>query len=270
MAQGNTDAMRDAPPVIPRLRIPSRLVPFVRLVVVAAIVLVGDEATGYFTERGGAIDPWAVTAMRIASSLLVLRFPLAGFIFALEVDKWDWYWLDAGDRSEADQALYQQWDKVMDLFTLGIAAIVALRWRDALARNIALVAFAWRVVGAVAFVVTEQSWLLIAFPNVFESMFLLYMIFRVLSGQTRMLDGRTAAVLVSLALIIPKVAEELFLHMFHDRPWTMFESLPGPVPDALLWGAAMYALPAVVLIVLVSKAHGRPTHGDPEQQVSAV
>jgi hypothetical protein len=270
MAQGGTDAMRDTPPVIPRLRIRPRLVPFVRLGVLAAIVLVGDEATGYFSERGGAIDPWAVTAMRIASSLLVLRFPLAGFIFALEVDKWDWYWLDAGDRSDADQAIYQRWDKVIDLFTLGMAAIVALRWRDALARSIALSAFVWRVVGALAFVVTGQSWLLIAFPNVFESMFLLYMIFRVLSGQSRMITGTMTAVLVSLALIVPKVAEELFLHMFNDRPWTMFESLPGPVPDALLWGAAMYTLPAVVLVVLVSRAHGLRTQGDPEEQVSVV
>ncbi len=66
---------------------------------------------------------------------------------------------------------------------------------------------------------TAERWILIFFfPNVFESMFLLYLIFRVLSGNQRMLYSRTAMVLVTLALFIPKVATEIFLHMLNDRP----------------------------------------------------
>jgi hypothetical protein len=272
MAQESSSRLtRAATRVVPRLHIPPRWHPFLRLAAVAAIVLVIDEVTGRLTERGGAVDPWIVTAARIASSLLVLRFPLAGFVFALEVDKWDWYWLDAGSRSEQDQALYQRWDKGMDLVTLGAAAFVTWRWRDRVARTFALGMFGWRAIGTVAFVATGQSWLLIAFPNVFESLYLLYMIFVVLSGQTQMLNTRRTAVLVSLAVIVPKVAEEFFLHAFDNRPWTMFDfPLPGPISEAVIWGAAMYALPLLALVVLVSRAHGHPTRGDPEEQVSAV
>jgi hypothetical protein len=241
------------------------------LAAVAAIVLVVDAVTGRLTERGGAVDAWIVTAARIASSLLVLRFPLAGFVFALEVDKWDWFWLDAGSRSEQDQALYQRWDKGMDLVTLGAAAFVTLHWRDALARNLALAMFAWRALGTVAFIVTGQSWLLIAFPNVFESMYLFYMVFTVLSGQTLMLTSKRVALVASMAVMLPKMAVEVFLHAFDDRPWTMFDlSFPGPLSEAILWGAAMYAIPLVTLVVLVLRAHGRPTRGDPEEQVSPV
>ena len=271
MAQESSSVARDAAPVVPRLRIPQRWQPFLRLAAVAAIVLFVDRVTGYLTDRGGTVDPWIVTAARVASSLLVLRFPLAGFIFALEVDKWDWYWLDAGSRSEQDQALYQRWDKGMDLFTLGAAAFVTLRWRDALARTLALAMFGWRAIGTVAFIVTGQSWLLIAFPNVFESMYLFYMIFCVLSGQHQMLTTKLTALLVSMAVMLPKMAVEVFLHFFDDRPWTMFDwSLPGPFSPAVLWGAAMYAIPLIALVVTVLRAHGRPTRGDPEEQVSAV
>lgn len=253
-------------------RIPARLRPFVRLFVVAVIVMLADFATSQLVRQGTRFDFPAVTAVRFVASLLILRYPLAGFIVSLEVDKWDWFWLGMAERSAADQDLYQSWDKSVDLICLAVALIIVLQWPDRRARWLALGAFAWRTVGVVAVLALGHRWLLIVFPNVFESVYLTYMIFRVLSGHQQMLSSLRAMALVGLALLIPKVSTEVFLHALDDRPWHMFTVLPGglSVLDAWLWGLALYALPMVALLITMQHANGRATRGDPEAQVSAV
>lgn len=253
-------------------QIPARFRPFVRLVVVAVLVMVADFATSHLVRQGATFDFPAVTVVRLVASLLILRYPLAGFVVSLEVDKWDWFWLGMADRSAADQDLYQSWDKSVDLICLAIALIVVLQWPDRRARWLALGTFAWRTAGVVAAIMLGHRWLLIVFPNVFESIYLTYMIFRVLSGHQQMLHSVKATALVGLALLIPKVSAEVFLHAFNDRPWHMFSVLPGGFSflDAWLWGLALYALPLVVLVISMQHAEGRATRGDPEAQVSAV
>jgi hypothetical protein len=272
VAQGSRTATSEDVRTFPHVHIPLRARPFIRLAIVAAIVVAADMATEQLTRRGGSIDIRIVTALRVALSLSILRYPLAGFVFSLEVDKWDWYWLGMPHESPAQQAMYQDWDKAVDLVVLGIAAMVVTRWPDLRARNVALGMFAWRVIGVVAFFATDDRRLLIAFPNVFESMFLVYLVFRVLTGQDRMLESNRATALVALALLIPKVAEEYFLHALEDRPWNMFHVLPD-IPyasdiETWMWGASMYVLPLIALVVLMLKADGRATRGDPEIRVA--
>lgn len=272
VVQGSQLIEEQAPPRRARLRIPARLRPFLRLAVVALIVVAADTATAQLSRRGGTLDFEPVTVLRIVSALTILRYPLAGFVFSLEVDKWDWFWLGMGDQSDATQEVYQHWDKSVDLICLGIAAIVVVKWPDTRAKVLALGAFAWRSIGLAVYFATDQRWLLIVFPNVFESIFLLYLIFRVLSGHQRMLYSGRAMTLVLLALLIPKVATEVFLHFLNDRPWNRYQLLSGDLSilDAWIWGGLLYLLPLLALVMLVTHAHGRATHGDPEVQVSAV
>lgn len=255
-----------------RLHIPPRLRPFLRLAIVALIVAAADIATAQLSRRGGTLDFEPVTVLRVLSALTILRYPLAGFVLSLEVDKWDWFWLGMGEQSDAAQEGYQHWDKSVDLICLGIAAIVVLKWPDTRAKVLALCAFAWRSIGLAVYFATDQRWLLIVFPNVFESFFLLYLIFRVLSGHPRMLYSGKAMMLVTLALLIPKVATEVFLHFLNDRPWNRYQLMPDDLSilDAWIWGGLLYLLPLLALVILVTHAHGRATHGDPEAQVSAV
>jgi hypothetical protein len=270
---GHTEAVaHTSKPQGSRWRIPARARPFIRLAVVAVFVMVADAVTGQLSKGGSTFPFPAVTAMRLLSALTVLRYPLAGFVFALEVDKWDWFWLGMADRSEADQDFYQYWDKVVDTVCLGVAAVVVLQWPDRRARLLALSAFAWRSIGVVAAVLVGERWLLIAFPNVFESIFLMYLIFRVVSGHQQMLYSKRGTMLLLLAVLIPKVAVEVFLHALNDRPWHVVSILPGAlsVVDAWLWGLALYALPLVALILFVRYTRGRATHGDPETEVSAL
>jgi hypothetical protein len=227
--------------------LPGRLRPFVRLALVGALVLALDGLTAQLSDRGVVLPASIVTVVRILAAGVIFRYPLAG----------------------VDQAWYQEWDKVLDLVTLGAAAATTLSWRDHLARNLALGAFAFRLVGVAAFTMTHERWILIAFPNLFESIYLLYMIFRVLTGQHQLLQSRTAAAVVVAALLIPKLAQEYFLHHLEQRPWHIYHVLPWPTINAWFWGGLLYALPLAALVVLVVRSHGRATSRDPEVQPEA-
>ena len=251
-------------------RLSPRLRPFARLALVGLLVLMADQATEWLGKQGLVLPTPVVTAFRIAAAATILRYPLAGFVLAVEVDKWDWYWLGMPAADDVAHVAYQSWDKIMDLVMLTAAAVVTLRWEDRRAKFLALGTYALRVLGVAAFALTGQRWLLIAFPNVFESVFLLYVIFHVLSRRTEMLTSRSATVLVALALLIPKVAQEVFLHALETRPWKIWHILPWPPVDAWMWGALMFAPPLTALVVLVWTAHGRPTKEDPELEVSAL
>lgn len=249
--------------------LPGRWRPFARLALVAGVVFALDALTARLSAHGLALPASIVTVARILAAGAIFRYPLAGFVFALEVDKWDWFWLGMPDLSDADHAWYQAWDKVMDLVTLGAAAATTFYWRDHLARNLALGSFAFRLVGVAAFTFTQHRWLLIAFPNIFESIYLLYMIFRVLTGQHQLLHSRATAVAVFIALLIPKLVQEYFLHHLEQRPWHIYQVLPWPMLNAWLWGGMLYALPLAALVVLVLRSDGRATSRDPEVQAEA-
>jgi len=208
-----------------------------------------------------------VTALRILTALPILRFPFVSLLVALEVDKWDWYWLDAGHRGAEFESFYNRWDKVLDQFVLAMAAAVASGWRDRRMRGLALAAFAWRTLGVVAYLATERGWLLVVFPNVFQTLFLMYLVYYLLSGRPLMLRSHPAALVALLAALVPKVIEEYFIHVLHDRPWNVI-ALPTPgLIEPFLWASATY-LPAVLVVaVLVLRRPGPGASGDREQQL---
>lgn len=234
-----------------------------RFTLVIMLLVVGDRLAAALTGHGWRMDQGAVIVVRVLTALPTLRFPLEGFLLALEVDKWDWYWLDAGSKSKEYQALYQQWDKVLDLFALGVAAFVALRWRDRTMRMMALGAFLLRAAGVAAFLLTEERWILVAVPNVFETLFLMYVVFQVIAPGEPMLIGSASALMVFLAAFLPKLAEEYYLHILERRPW---DTLDLPIPDMLepqIWLALIYLPAAVAVGLLVRRGrrlaveHGR-------------
>lgn len=110
-----------------------------------------------------------VAAIRIAGSLPVLRWPLAGGILAVLVDLSDLLLVDALDLGGVGD--YQAFDKWIDQVYLGAFLVVALRWRG-IDRNVAIGLYAYRLVGFVAFELIGDRTILLLFPNVFEPWFL--------------------------------------------------------------------------------------------------
>ena len=195
-----------------------------------------------------------LTALRLLTALAVLVAPLPALWLSGHVDRWDWSLLGMPGASEHQQHVYQYWDKSLDTFTLAIACIVALRWKDPLVRRLAIAMFAWRVAGVTIFMATGQREVLVAFPNVFEKLFFFYLVFRFLSRQDLMLRSRADAVLVIVALTLPKIVDEYFVHVA-SRPWQTVTLLPASVstPDReyWVWVPIMLALPVLAMARLL-------------------
>ena len=265
-AAAEESAIPPGPSVLPDA-MPPWARPLGRLAIAILLVVAGDLITGVLIDRGLTLPLGVMTVVRVLSALPILRFPLAGFLVALEVDKWDWYWLDAGNRGDDFEAFYDGWDKVLDLLVLGAAAVVAWGWRDRLMRALALAAFGWRALGTMVFLMTERGWTLVIFPNVFQSLFLMYLVYYLVSGRPRMLRSRWVAAIAVLAALVPKVAEEYFIHVMGGRPW---DHVPLPTPDVLepfIWLVLIYVPAVLVVAVLAITTRGDGRSGDREAQL---
>jgi len=111
-----------------------------------------------------------IALIRVAGALPVLRWPLAGGILAIVVDLSDLLLMNVLDLGGVPD--YQRLDKLLDLVYMGTFLVVAQRWTGP-DRWVAVTLFAWRMVGFAAFELTGERWLLLVFPNVFETWFLL-------------------------------------------------------------------------------------------------
>ncbi len=148
-----------------------------------------------------------IAAIRIAGSLPVLRWPFWGALVAILVDFSDLFLRDLIHLGGLGD--YQAFDKWVDLVYMGTFLAVALRWKG-LARNVAISLFAFRIVGDVAFEVTHQRALLLAFPNVFEFWFV-FIAGRDQFRPSYQLTARRAAVWLAV-LTAAKMVQEYALH----------------------------------------------------------
>lgn len=148
-----------------------------------------------------------VVAVRVAGSLPVLRWPFAGALLAILVDLSDLLLFDVlGLWTITD---YQSFDKVLDLVYMGAFLAVALRWQGA-ERTVAAALFAFRMIGFVAFEATGERALLLLFPNVFETWFLLVAGLRA-SGRRVAWTPRRIALGLAVATAV-KLVHEWALH----------------------------------------------------------
>ena len=119
-------------------------------------------------------------------------------------------------------AHYHSIDKALDLYYLGLEAWVSLSWVKRVPRILSLGLFAFRVVGVVAFEVTNWRPLLFVFPNLFENWFLFVLVrCRFFPGVR--LDTWPRIALWLLVLYAPKLLQEYVLHVRRAQPWNWFK-----------------------------------------------
>lgn len=145
--------------------------------------------------------------IRIAGSLPVLRWPLAGGLLAVGVDLSDLLLRDLLDLGGIPD--YQAFDKWIDQVYQATFLIVALRW-SGIERRVAVGLYLYRLAGFVAFELTGQRALLLVFPNVFELWFLLVAAVHVVRPGFTWRTGTLAAALVGLLAV--KELQEWALH----------------------------------------------------------
>jgi hypothetical protein len=149
----------------------------------------------------------AIGIYRIVGSLPALRWPLAGGLLAIFADLTDLYWMNVLDLGGIPD--YQVFDKIADQVYLAVFLIVALRWTGP-ERTISVVLYGFRIAGFLAFELTGERGILLAFPNVFEFWFLFIAAWHHVRPGFTWTAARLAAVLVPL--IGAKEVQEYLLH----------------------------------------------------------
>ena len=113
-----------------------------------------------------------VVAVRLLLPLLIPRYPLPAILASLVVD--------AADQTifqtfGFDPPGYQGYDKAMDVYYLAIAYLATLRnWTNLGAFEVSRFLYFYRLVGVVAFELSQVRALLLIFPNTFEFFFIAY------------------------------------------------------------------------------------------------
>ena len=166
---------------------------------------------------------------RIVGSLPVLRWPLAGGLLAIFVDLTDLFWMNVLDLGGIPD--YQTFDKVMDQVYLATFLIVALRWSGP-ERTISVVLYLFRIVGLVAFELTDARGILLAFPNAFEFWFLFVAAWHHVRPGWTWTRTQLAAVLVPL--IGAKEVQEYLLHWVRAFDGVTFLQALDEIRRALL------------------------------------
>jgi hypothetical protein len=145
---------------------------------------------------------------RVATSLPVLRWPLAGGLLAIGGDLADLLLRDLVDLGGVGD--YQLLDKACDQVYLALFLVVALRWQG-VERRVAVALYLYRLAGSLLFVATGDRAVLFLFPNVFEPWFIFVAAIHHLPEPLRWTPARVGAVLVVLTAL--KLVQEWALHV---------------------------------------------------------
>ena len=114
----------------------------------------------------------AVVGARFLLPLAIPYYPLPAIVACLILDGVD---QTIFQLFGYDPPGYQSYDKAMDVFYLCMAYLSTLRnWESMPAFRIGWFLYFYRLVGALAFELTQARWLLLVFPNVFEYFFIAY------------------------------------------------------------------------------------------------
>lgn len=154
-------------------------------------------------EASGAL---LFVAFRVATALPVLRWPLAGGLVAVGGDLADLLLRDLLGIGGLD---YQLLDKLLDQVYLVLFLVVALRW-EGVERQVSIVLFSFRLVGSLLFLVGDERLVLLLFPNVFETWFLLVALLHHWQRPVRWTPGRLAVALAGVTAV--KLVQEWALH----------------------------------------------------------
>lgn len=166
-----------------------------------------------------------VIALRLVVPLLILRKPLAGGIVAMLLDATDVVIVEFfGPGGMGDH--YQNIDKGLDLWYLGLEAWVSLAWTERIPRLISVWLVGWRLAGVILFELSGWRALLFIFPNLFENWFLFVFIVWRFFPRVRLDTWRRCLTWLAV-LYVPKLGQEYLLHVAEAQPWSWLKDVLG-------------------------------------------
>lgn len=154
---------------------------------------------------------FTIIGIRLIVPLSILRWPFAGAVAAIVADALDIVLVTLLQRHlhAGDVWHYHELDKYLDTYYLAVEVIVVQRWPE-LPRLVGSVLFIYRLIGVIAFEITNVRALLFIFPAVFDFYFLFY------AGVTRYLphyELTPRRLFLWLAVLtVPKMFQEYTIH----------------------------------------------------------
>ena len=201
-----------------------------------------------------------VVLARLGIPLLIFRYPLPAIVAALVIDAADQTIFQ--NNTDLDLTGYQGYDKALDVYYLAIAYLSTFRnWADPFAARVAQVLWYYRLVGVVAFELTQVRALLLVFPNTFEYFFICYEVVR-LAWNPERLSHRQVIGLAAFIWIFLKLPQEWWIHVAQlDFTDFMKEDVFGVEVDTSwgtaigenLWFVALMIVVVVAVVVVVRK-----------------
>ena len=210
-----------------------------------------------------------ILTVRLGVPLLIPLFPLPSILVCLVVDAADQSILQ--NHTDLSLENYQGYDKALDIYYLSVAYLSTIRnWTDDFAQRVAAFLWYYRLVGVVAFELTDLRWLLLVFPNTFEYFFIAYEAVR-LRWDPRRLTHRQVVGTAAAIWIFVKLPQEWWIHVAqNDFTDFMKETVFGvdvdtPWGEALaenLWFLALVAVLVVVAVLAWRAARARAPEPD--------
>ncbi|MFN8513241.1 MAG: hypothetical protein U0841_11755 [Chloroflexia bacterium] len=183
---------------------------------VAIVAVVAGMPLPFDLSKGQGV----VILLRLAAPLLILRWPLVGGVAAMLIDGADVIIVDLFGPGGMGP-FYHAIDKYLDLYYLGLEALVSLGWTETAPRRASIALYLYRLVGAIAFEITGIRLLLVFFPNLFENWFLFYLVRCRFFPRLRLDTWPRVGTALAL-LYIPKFFQEYILHYRQLQPWGWF------------------------------------------------
>lgn len=165
-----------------------------------------------------------ISAIRFVLPFFLLKWPLSTFIISIIVDTKDFDFLNL--KTAEDYAFYQMWDKILDIYFFAFLVAVSLKWKDKIAKRLMIFFFSYRLLGTILFTVFGNRMFLFIFPNFLEILFILYLVFWRLTGSQKFFDSKNSTVLILLAIFIPIIGQEYFMHVSKASPAEVFGTPP--------------------------------------------
>ena len=175
------------------------------------------------------MGPILVVLIRLLVPLSVFKFKVWGPILAVAADFFDVILITIF--ASGDFSNYHMVDKWLDMYFLTIFLITTRKWKLQMLKTTALVLYLWRLVGFVLFEITGIRWLLLVFPNLFNSFYLFYVIWRGVAKKEPIRTKKQLFLFLGV-LLIPKLIQEFGLHYLQLQPWNFVkENVFGIKPD---------------------------------------
>jgi hypothetical protein len=199
---------------------------------------------------------WIVVVLviggRLGLPLLIPYFPVPALLACLILDSADQSIFQQFPKIPLDG--YQSYDKALDVYYLSVAYLSTLRnWTNQTAFRMSQFLYYYRMIGVIAFELSQVRAILFIFPNTFEYFFLFVEAVR-LGWDTRRM-GRWTVILAAAGIwIFIKLPQEWWIHIAQlDMTDFIKETLFGVSVDAS-WGEAIANRPGVLVAMIAGVA----------------